>query len=90
MSRKKSRVHPLYKANRVGNWSNYDQSLVERGSITLWLSPDATAAWTPAPTGRRGGPRKFSDLAIETTLTLRLVFHLVWSKELTLPSCSRS
>ena len=77
MSRNKSRVHPTYKTKyRVGNWPAYDRSLVERGSITLWLSPEAIEAWTPAPTGRRGGPRKFSDLAIETALTLRLVFHL--------------
>ena len=77
MSRHKSRVHPRFKTKyRVGNWSSYDRSLVARGSVTLWLSPDAITAWTPAPTGRRGGPRKFSDLAIETALTLRLVFHL--------------
>ena len=77
MSRKKSRVHPRCKTKyRVGNWASYDRSLVERGSITLWLSPDAIAAWKPMPTGRRGGPRKFSDMAIESALTLRLVFHL--------------
>jgi IS5 family transposase len=70
-------VHPRYKTkHRVGNWASYDRSLVERGCITLWLSPDAIAAWTPGPTGRRGGPRKFSDLAIESALTLRLVFQL--------------
>ena len=77
MSRHKSRVHPTYKTKyRVGNWPAYDRSLVERGSVTLWLSPKAIEAWTPAPTGRRGGPWKFSNLAIETALTLRLVFHL--------------
>ncbi len=77
MPRNKSKVHPKYKTKyRVGNWAAYDRSLVDRGSITLWLSPAAIAAWTPAPTGRRGGPRKFSDVAIETALTLRLVFHL--------------
>ena len=62
MPRNKSKVHPKYKTKyRVGNWAAYDRSLVDRGSITLWLSPAAIAAWTPAPTGRRGGPRKFSD-----------------------------
>ena len=44
--------------------------------MTLWLSDDAMDAWRPAPSGRPGGPRKFSDLAIETALTLRLVFRL--------------
>ena len=73
----KSRVHPKYKTKyRVGNWPEYDRALVQRGDITLWVSEDAIDAWTPAPSGRRGAQRKFSDLAIETALTLRLVFGL--------------
>ena len=73
----KSQVHPTYKTKyRVGNWPAYERALVERGDITLWLSADATDAWTPAPSGRPGGQRKFSDHAIETALTLRLVFKL--------------
>ena len=73
----KSRVHPKYKRKyHVGNWPEYDRALVRRGDISLWLSADAIAAWTPAPSGRRGGQRKFSDHAIETALTLRLVFRL--------------
>jgi len=73
----KSRVHPRFKAKyRVGDWAEYDRALVQRGDITLWISPDATNAWKPAPSGRRGGQRKYSDLAIETALTLRLVFKL--------------
>lgn len=49
---------------------------MRRGDVTLWLAADVIGAWTPAPSGRPGGPRKFSDLAIETALTLRLVFRL--------------
>ena len=72
-----SRVHPKYKTKyRVGNWAEYDRALVQRGDITLWISTDATDAWTPSPSGRRGGQGKFPDLAIETALTLRLVFKL--------------
>ncbi len=73
----KSRVHPKYKTKyRVGNWAEYDRALVRRGDITLWISTDATDAWKPAPSGRRGGQRKFSNHAIETALTLRLAFKL--------------
>ncbi len=73
----KSRVHPKYKTKyRVGNWAEYDRALVQRGDITLWISSDATGAWKPAPSGRRGAQRKFSDHAIETALVLRLVFKL--------------
>ena len=72
-----SRVHPKYKTKyRVSNWSDYDLALVQRGDITLWISTDATDAWKPAPSGRRGGQRKFSDHTIETALMLRLVFKL--------------
>ena len=73
----KSRVHPKYKTKyRVGNWPEYDHTLVQRGDLTLWISADAIDAWQPAPSGRRGGQRKFADLAIETALRLRLVFTL--------------
>ncbi len=52
----KSRVHPKHKTQyRVSNWAEYDRVLVERGDITLWASTDATDAWKPAPSGRRGG-----------------------------------
>jgi IS5 family transposase len=73
----KSRVHPKYKTKyRVSNWAEYDRALVRRGDITLWISEDAIASWKPAPSGKRGAQRKFSDRAIETALTLRNVFQL--------------
>ena len=42
----------------------------------MWLSPAAIATWSPEKSGLPGGQRKFSDLALETALTLRLVFGL--------------
>ncbi len=73
----KSRVHPKYKTKyRVANWPEYQRGLVQRGDVTVWMSPDAIATWRPRPDGRRGGQRRYSDLAIETALTLRLVFGL--------------
>ena len=73
----KSRVHPKYKTKyHVGNWSAYDRALVQRGDITVWLAPDAIATWEAVGVGTRGGQRQYSDLAIETALTLRLIFHL--------------
>jgi hypothetical protein len=72
-----SRVHPTYKAKyRVANWASCDHALVRRGDITMWVSPEAIATWEPAGVATRGGQRKYSDLAIETALTLRLLFHL--------------
>ena len=72
-----SKVHPTYKTKyRVANWPAYNQALVRRGDVTVWLSSEAIAAWTPRRSGRRGGQRRYSDLAIETALTLRLLYHL--------------
>ena len=73
----KSKVHPRYKTKyRVANWAAFNQALVRRGDVTVWVSSDAIAAWTPGRSGRRGGQRRYSDLAIETVLTLRLLYHL--------------
>ena len=71
------RFIPSYKTKyRVANWAAYNQALVRRGDVTVWVSSEAIAAWTPRQSGRRGGQRRYSDLAIETALTLRLLYHL--------------
>jgi len=61
---------------RVRNWSTYNQSLVNRGSLTVWLSEDALSGWRYQGPTQRGGQFLYSDLAIETTLTLRTLFDL--------------
>ena len=72
-----SKVHPTYQTKyRVANWPAYNQVLIRRGDVTVWLSSEVIAAWTPRRSGRRGGQRRYSDLAIETALTLRLLSHL--------------
>ena len=67
----KSKVHPTYKTQyRVANWPAYNRALVRRGDVTVWLSAEAIAAWTASRSGRRGGQRRSSDLAIETETAL--------------------
>jgi Transposase DDE domain len=69
--------HPKYKtAYRVNNWRAYEQSLRDRGDITLWITPEAVAAWRAPMTGKRGAQPIYADIAIETALALRLLFHL--------------
>ena len=46
------------------------------GDVTIWLSEDAIAAWVPPKNGLRGGQRRYSNLAVRTALTLRVVFSL--------------
>ena len=69
--------HPKYKtAYRVKNWPEYDKSLRNRGDVTVWFSHDAVEAWTPQKNGKRDGQPVYSNIAIETSLSLRLVFRL--------------
>ncbi len=76
-ARKSSRVNRKYKTRyRIQNWSEYERSLKARGDVTIWFSDEAVAAWTPPASGLRGGQRQYSNLAILTSLTLRMVFHL--------------
>jgi Transposase DDE domain len=61
---------------RVTNWAEYDASLRQRGSLTVWFSDEAIAAWQAEPRTTRGGQAHYSALAIRTALTLRAVFRL--------------
>ena len=71
-----SRRHKIPKAKyRVTNWPEYDAALVRRGSLTVWMTDEAVAAWQAPATGKRGGQPVYSAIAIETSLALRLVFH---------------
>ena len=49
-----------------------------RGSLTVWISEDELLGWKARPAGKpkRGRKRDYSDRAIETALTVRMVFHL--------------
>ena len=71
--RTQSRRRELY---RVQNWSEYDKALVQRGSITFWLSADFEKAWLYTGEKQRGSQYDYSDKAIEIMLTLKEVFHL--------------
>jgi hypothetical protein len=63
---------------RVKNWGEYDQALQQRGSLTIWFTPEAVAAWQASPTGKRGRSPYYSNVAIETGHLLRLAFGRPW------------
>lgn len=71
--RTKSRPKSLY---RVRNWSEYERALVERGSLTFWLSDGFEKVWKFSGEKQRGSQFEYSDKAIEIMLTLKEVFHL--------------
>jgi len=63
---------------RVRNWAAYNNSLVQRGGITLWIRDDVIAGWQPEAKAPRqpGGQVQYTDPAISCLLTLRAVFRL--------------
>lgn len=69
----RSRPKPLY---RVKNWSGYDKALVQRGSITFWLTDDFEKKWRHTGEKQRGSQFDYSDQAILIMLTVKEVFHL--------------
>src|SRR6201989_2110314 len=72
------RRHIPRQQRKVTNWPAYEAGLRQRGSLTVWFSDDAIAAWAAEPRTTRGGQAWYSPLAILTALTLRAVFRLAY------------
>ena len=70
------RHHIPKQRHRVTNRSEYDGALRQWGSLTVWFTEEAMAAWRAEPRTTRGGQPHYSALAITTGLTLRAVFRL--------------
>jgi hypothetical protein len=68
-----SRPKTLY---RVKNWPEYDKALVQRGTITFWISADFEKSWMHIGEKQRGSQFDYSDQAILVMLTVKEVFHL--------------
>ena len=58
------------------NWSAYDAGLRHRGSLTVWFPVDVASAWYYQGPPQRGAQYTFSEGAIQTVLTLRMIYHL--------------
>ncbi|WP_246661426.1 transposase [Rhizobium sp. MHM7A] len=61
---------------QVTNWPAYNESLRQRGDLTIWVKDEALSLWTARRRTSRGGQPKYSDLAITLCLTLRVVCGL--------------
>ena len=72
------RHHIPRQQHKVTNWPAYDASLRQRGSLTVWFTDEAIAAWAAEPRTTRGGQPWYSSLAILTALTIRAVFRLAY------------
>lgn len=62
---------PIYKTK---NWPTYNEALKRRGALTIWFDPEMT--WEADPTGKRGRQPVYSDPAIQTCLTMKVLFGL--------------
>jgi len=59
----------------VRNWKEYNESLVNRGRIDVYIDKETEKGWYIAPKGKPGKPKKYSDSAIQLTLQFGKVFH---------------
>lgn len=60
--------------HRVTNRAEYNESLLRRGDLTVWISDEALDLWSAPLRTTPGGQPYYSDLAIELCLTLGMVF----------------
>lgn len=59
---------------KTRNWPAYSEALKRRGSLTIWLDPAMT--WDATPTGKRGRQPVYGDAAIQTCLTMKVLFGM--------------
>lgn len=59
---------------KTRNWRDYNIALKQRGSLTIWFDPDM--AWEANPTGKRGRQNTYSDAAVQTCLTMKVLFGM--------------
>lgn len=61
---------------KVKNWSQYNQSLINRGSLTIWITPEVIEGWKDQRPAQRGAQFEYSDSAIEALLSLKFLLGL--------------
>jgi hypothetical protein len=74
---KKSKKKGKKKKYKVINWHEYNEMLVNRGRLMVWVDEETQNNWQNSPkTGKPGAPKQYSDSAITTCLTFKSLFHL--------------
>jgi hypothetical protein len=60
---------------RIRNWRDYNRSLVNRGSLTFWISEDLLANWIEQEkTGGRGASPRYTAAAMVAMASMKFVF----------------
>ena len=65
---------PTPSTYKIKNWRAYNEALKRRGSLTIWFDPETL--WEAKPTGKRGRQPVYSDAAIQTCLTMKVLFGM--------------
>ena len=65
------RIPPRYKTK---NWRAYNEAQKQRGSLAVWFDTDMV--WVPPPAGKRVRQPQYSDAAIQTCLTMKVLFGM--------------
>ena len=65
---------PAPLACKTGNWPGYNEALRRRGALMIWFDPELT--WEAALSGRRGRQQSYSDAALQTCLTMKVLFGM--------------
>jgi len=67
-------IRSILSSYMIKKWSAYNEALKQRGSLTIPFDPDMTGV--PPPSGKRGRQPQYSDAAIQTCLTMKVLFGL--------------
>ena len=65
---------PTSPTYQTRNWPACSEALKRRGSLTIWFDPEMT--WDAVPTGKRGRQQTYSNTAIQTCLTMKVLFGM--------------
>lgn len=61
---------------RIRNWKEYNRSLINRGSLTFWISEDLLDNWIETEkTGERGASPRYTQAAMVAMASVKFVFH---------------
>ena len=74
--RQSKKCQPKTSIYRVGNWSEYNEALKQRGNLTVWFSEAVIEKWYYDGPTKQGAQFTYSDIAIETALIFRSLFRL--------------
>lgn len=67
---------------QILNWPEYNQSLINRGSITFWIDTESLENWYYEGPNQKGGQYVYSDLCIECILGLKTIFKLPYRQSI--------